>query len=82
MLSESFYRTRLSTTFDEVKVYPIPAALYLVKNLLQVSFSSCLLVISTSREDKLLSEILLYVFCVLCGSITFLLMSMPRAIRY
>lgn len=26
---------RLSTTFDEVKVYPIPAALYLVKNLLQ-----------------------------------------------
>lgn len=82
MLSESFYRTRLSTTFDEVKVYPIPAALYLVKNLLQVSFPSCLLVISTSREDKLLSEILLYVFCVLCGSITFSLMSMPRAIRY
>ncbi|KAF9665179.1 hypothetical protein SADUNF_Sadunf16G0095100 [Salix dunnii] len=35
MLSKSFYRTRLSTTFDEVKVYPIPAALYLVKNLLQ-----------------------------------------------
>ncbi|KAF5745822.1 CMP-sialic acid transporter 4 [Tripterygium wilfordii] len=27
--------TRLSTTFDEVSVYPIPAALYLVKNLLQ-----------------------------------------------
>ncbi|KAL3355444.1 hypothetical protein AABB24_019493 [Solanum stoloniferum] len=26
---------RLSTTWDEVKVYPIPAALYLVKNLLQ-----------------------------------------------
>ncbi|CAK9148724.1 unnamed protein product [Ilex paraguariensis] len=26
---------RLSTTFDEVSVYPIPAALYLVKNLLQ-----------------------------------------------
>lgn len=26
---------RLSTTFDEVRVYPIPAALYLVKNLLQ-----------------------------------------------
>ncbi|KAI4342192.1 hypothetical protein MLD38_026843 [Melastoma candidum] len=26
---------RLRTTFDEVKVYPIPAALYLVKNLLQ-----------------------------------------------
>lgn len=31
---------RLSTTLDEVSVYPIPAALYLVKNLLQVSFSS------------------------------------------
>lgn len=28
---------RLSTTVDEVSVYPIPAALYLVKNLLQVS---------------------------------------------
>jgi hypothetical protein len=27
---------RLSTTFDEVKVFPIPAALYLFKNLLQV----------------------------------------------
>ncbi|CAH9093797.1 unnamed protein product [Cuscuta epithymum] len=26
---------RLSTTYDEVSVYPIPAALYLVKNLLQ-----------------------------------------------
>ncbi|KAF3966678.1 hypothetical protein CMV_009247 [Castanea mollissima] len=26
---------RLSTTFDEVIVYPIPALLYLVKNLLQ-----------------------------------------------
>ncbi|CAM8926558.1 unnamed protein product [Rhodiola kirilowii] len=26
---------RLSTTFDEVIVYPVPAALYLVKNLLQ-----------------------------------------------
>lgn len=26
---------KLSTTWDEVKVYPIPAALYLVKNLLQ-----------------------------------------------
>ncbi|KAK9293224.1 hypothetical protein L1049_021214 [Liquidambar formosana] len=26
---------KLSTTFDEVSVYPIPAALYLVKNLLQ-----------------------------------------------
>ncbi|KAJ0980722.1 hypothetical protein J5N97_008977 [Dioscorea zingiberensis] len=26
---------RLTTSFDEVKVYPIPAALYLVKNLLQ-----------------------------------------------
>ncbi|KAH7678746.1 xylem cysteine proteinase protein [Dioscorea alata] len=26
---------RLSTSFDEVKVYPIPAVLYLVKNLLQ-----------------------------------------------
>ncbi|KAI3737692.1 hypothetical protein L2E82_27702 [Cichorium intybus] len=26
---------RLSTTFDGVSVYPIPAALYLVKNLLQ-----------------------------------------------
>ncbi|KDP45581.1 hypothetical protein JCGZ_17188 [Jatropha curcas] len=26
---------RLTTTFDEVSVYPIPAALYLVKNLLQ-----------------------------------------------
>jgi UDP-sugar transporter A1/2/3 len=26
---------RLSTTFDEVKVFPIPAALYLFKNLLQ-----------------------------------------------
>ncbi|XP_073037843.1 CMP-sialic acid transporter 4-like [Primulina eburnea] len=26
---------RLSTTFDEVSVYPIPAALYLIKNLLQ-----------------------------------------------
>jgi len=25
----------LSTTWDEVKVYPIPAALYLIKNLLQ-----------------------------------------------
>lgn len=30
----SFFR--LSTSFDEVKVYPIPAVLYLVKNLLQV----------------------------------------------
>lgn len=30
--------TRLSTTYDEVIVYPIPAALYLVKNLLQVYF--------------------------------------------
>ncbi|KAE9448698.1 hypothetical protein C3L33_19437, partial [Rhododendron williamsianum] len=29
---------RLSTTLDEVSVYPIPAALYLVKNLLQVNF--------------------------------------------
>ena len=27
---------RLSTTVDEVSVYPIPASLYLVKNLLQV----------------------------------------------
>ncbi|XP_020519234.1 CMP-sialic acid transporter 2 isoform X2 [Amborella trichopoda] len=26
---------KLSTSFDEVKVYPIPAALYLIKNLLQ-----------------------------------------------
>ncbi|CAA7061256.1 unnamed protein product [Microthlaspi erraticum] len=29
---------RLSTTYDEVKVFPIPAALYLFKNLLQVGF--------------------------------------------
>uniref|UniRef100_A0A2P2LEK1 CMP-sialic acid transporter 4 isoform X2 n=1 Tax=Rhizophora mucronata TaxID=61149 RepID=A0A2P2LEK1_RHIMU len=32
----SYYSTRLSTTMDEVIVYPIPAALYLIKNLLQV----------------------------------------------
>lgn len=32
--------TRLSTTLDEVIVYPIPAALYLVKNLLQVGCGS------------------------------------------
>lgn len=32
--------SRLSTTWDEVSVYPIPAALYLIKNLLQVGFSS------------------------------------------
>lgn len=31
--------TRLSTTLDEVIVYPIPALLYLVKNLLQVGFT-------------------------------------------
>uniref|UniRef100_A0A2P2LEJ2 CMP-sialic acid transporter 4 isoform X2 n=1 Tax=Rhizophora mucronata TaxID=61149 RepID=A0A2P2LEJ2_RHIMU len=31
----SYYSTRLSTTMDEVIVYPIPAALYLIKNLLQ-----------------------------------------------
>lgn len=30
---------RLSTTLDEVSVYPIPALLYLVKNLLQVSYT-------------------------------------------
>jgi len=27
---------RLTTSFDEVGVYPIPAVLYMVKNLLQV----------------------------------------------
>lgn len=31
-----FLGHRLTTTLDEVIVYPIPAALYLVKNLLQV----------------------------------------------
>ncbi|XP_059077062.1 CMP-sialic acid transporter 4 isoform X2 [Cryptomeria japonica] len=30
-----FKGTRLSTTLEEIKVYPIPAALYLIKNLLQ-----------------------------------------------
>ncbi|KAF3966679.1 hypothetical protein CMV_009247 [Castanea mollissima] len=31
----SKWKLKLSTTFDEVIVYPIPALLYLVKNLLQ-----------------------------------------------
>ncbi|XP_058735393.1 uncharacterized protein LOC131607402 [Vicia villosa] len=30
------FTRRLTMTFDEVSVYPIPATLYLVKNLLQV----------------------------------------------
>lgn len=45
---------RLSTTLDEVIVYPIPAALYLVKNLLQVGCmfpvrinKSCIVMAST-----------------------------------
>lgn len=32
---------RLSTSFDEVNVYPLPAALYLFKNLLQVRTYTC-----------------------------------------
>jgi hypothetical protein len=36
LIPKSCLYNRLSTTFDEVKVFPIPAALYLFKNLLQV----------------------------------------------
>lgn len=70
---------RLSTTLDEVIVYPIPAALYLVKNLLQVGF--CFLSVSTSLVF-LLPEMWLYQFIVLCGSTIYLHMWMPQAIKY
>lgn len=48
---------RLSTTFDEVSVYPIPAALYLVKNLLQVGLLFFDLSIHSSSFGHRISDI-------------------------
>jgi hypothetical protein len=55
--------TRLNTTLDEVIVFPIPAALYLVKNLLQVGCVFSLLEI-TIPFVFLLPKIWLCVFFV------------------
>lgn len=53
--------TRLSTTLDEVIVYPIPAVLYLVKNLLQVESDSCLFSVSTGSFSS----------CLICDFVFF-----------
>lgn len=72
--------TRLSTTLDEVIVYPIPAVLYLVKNLLQVESDSCLFSVSTGSFSSCL--ICDFFFSIFCGSITSLLMWTHQVIRY
>ncbi|XP_022763816.1 CMP-sialic acid transporter 4-like isoform X2 [Durio zibethinus] len=64
---------RLSTTLDEVIVYPIPAVLYLVKNLLQILKN--LNIISTGVLyriilKKKLSEIQWAAFILLCAGCT------------
>lgn len=42
LIKEPLLWLRLSSSLDEVIVFPIPAALYLVKNLLQVCYGSFL----------------------------------------
>ncbi|KAL0914734.1 hypothetical protein M5K25_015110 [Dendrobium thyrsiflorum] len=64
---------RLSTSFDEVSVYPIPAALYLIKNLLQILKN--LNIITTGVLYRLilkrkLSQIQWAAFILLCAGCT------------
>ncbi|KAK6118533.1 hypothetical protein DH2020_047723 [Rehmannia glutinosa] len=68
---------RLSTSWDEVSVYPIPAALYLIKNLLQVGYQILknFNIISTGVLyriilKKKLSEIQWAAFILLCAGCT------------
>lgn len=72
---------RLSTTVDEVSVYPIPAFLYLVKNLLQVGFDIALLIQCTPIQWLLIILNCLLKHICIC-SITSLRMQMLLDIRY
>lgn len=69
---------RLSTSFEEVSVYPIPALLYLVKNLLQVNYIMLLIDVNLIYNAM---KIMINLHSVV-ASITSLLMWMPLLTRY
>ena len=76
--------TRLSTTFDEVIVYPIPALLYLVKNLLQVSCGNHFFIFGSHSSIGILAcWRLINVYSSLsCCSTTPFSIWMPQVIKY